>query len=52
VMADDAEALQAHLRGRRQMTVKGTLDYQACDDSVCYLPVAVPFQWTLKVAGQ
>jgi len=52
VMADDAEALRAHLRGGSQMTVKGTLDYQACDDSVCYLPVAVPFQWTLKVAGQ
>ena len=33
-------------------TIDGTLDYQACDDSVCYLPVSVPFQWTLKVAGR
>jgi cytochrome c biogenesis DsbD-like protein len=52
VMADDAEALRAHLRGRNQMTIKGTFDYQACDDSVCYLPAAVPFQWTLRVAGR
>ncbi len=51
VMVDDAEALRAHLGGRRQMIIKGTLDYQACDDSVCYDPAAVPFQWTLRVAG-
>jgi hypothetical protein len=50
VVAGDAEALRAHLRGRTEMTVKGNFDYQACDDAVCYLPASVPFQWTLKVA--
>lgn len=35
-----------------QMTIKGTLDYQACDDRLCYLPTSVPFQWTLRVAGE
>ena len=52
VVAGDADALRAQLRGRTQMTIKGTFDYQACDDSVCYLPASVPFQWTLKVAGR
>jgi hypothetical protein len=51
VVAGDAEALRP-LRGRAQMTIKGTLDYQACDDSVCYEPASVPFQWTLRVAGR
>ena len=30
------------------MTLKGTLDYQACDDRVCYLPESIPLQWTLR----
>jgi hypothetical protein len=34
------------------MTIKGSLDYQACDDRMCYLPASVPFQWTLTVASQ
>jgi DsbC/DsbD-like thiol-disulfide interchange protein len=52
VVAGDATALRAHLHGRNQLTVKGTLDYQACDDRMCYLPASVPFQWTLRVAGE
>jgi DsbC/DsbD-like thiol-disulfide interchange protein len=28
--------------------VKGRLDYQACDDKVCFAPVSVPLTWTLK----
>src|SRR5258706_372248 len=46
-IASDAIALRAHLRGRNQITIRGTLDYQACDDRMCYLPASVPFQWTL-----
>ena len=51
-IASDATALRKHLRGRNQMTIRGTLDYQACDDRMCYLPASVPFQWTLRVAGE
>jgi DsbC/DsbD-like thiol-disulfide interchange protein len=51
-IASDAIALRAHLRGRKQLTIRGTLDYQACDDRMCYLPTSVPFQWTLRVAGE
>ena len=32
------------------MTIKGTLRYQACDDTVCYVPANVPVSWTVKVA--
>jgi hypothetical protein len=33
------------------LTIKGTLLYQACDDTICYLPVKVPLAWTVKLAA-
>ena len=29
------------------VTIKGTLRYQACDDSICYLPQTVAVSWTI-----
>jgi hypothetical protein len=49
-VAGDAEALRVHRRGGPDVAVKGTLDYQACDHRLCYLPASVPFEWTLRVA--
>ena len=31
------------------LTLRGTLDYQACDDRVCYNPVSVPLSWTVTL---
>jgi DsbC/DsbD-like thiol-disulfide interchange protein len=31
------------------LTVKGTVKYQACDESMCYAPITVPVAWTLTV---
>lgn len=31
------------------LTIKGTLRYQACDDTICYLPTKVPLEWTVKL---
>jgi AhpC/TSA family/Disulphide bond corrector protein DsbC len=31
------------------IAVAGTLQYQACDDSICYMPVTVPLTWTLAL---
>jgi len=31
------------------ITIAGELDYQACDDRVCYLPESIPLRWTMKV---
>jgi DsbC/DsbD-like thiol-disulfide interchange protein len=30
------------------LTVTGTLDYQACDDAVCYIPKRVRLTWSIK----
>ena len=45
-------ALTPAVRERARMagatlTVSGSLRYQACDDTLCYPPVAVPLTWTV-----
>jgi hypothetical protein len=52
LVAGHSDAVRAQLRNRTQMIIRATLDYQACDDRLCYLPASVPFQWTLRVAGE
>jgi DsbC/DsbD-like thiol-disulfide interchange protein len=34
---------------RGDVTIKGTVRYQACDDTICYLPKTVPVEWTVTV---
>lgn len=36
-------------RGKDSLTLTGTLEYQACDDRVCFNPVSVPLSWTLGI---
>jgi AhpC/TSA family/Thiol:disulfide interchange protein DsbD, N-terminal len=31
------------------LTITGKLEYQACDKTICYLPVSVPVEWEVKV---
>ncbi len=31
------------------LTIKGTLQYQACDDKVCFLPEKMPVEWTVRL---
>jgi peroxiredoxin len=40
---------QAQLRGRENVTVAGTLEYQACSDTICYPPQSVALSWTLAL---
>ena len=53
-------AYQGHVRLTRELTVppgaqpgtvtlSGTLRYQACDDTMCYIPETLPLAWTLRV---
>ena len=35
------------LKDRSEMTIRGSLAYQACDDSVCFAPQSVPLSWTI-----
>jgi DsbC/DsbD-like thiol-disulfide interchange protein len=39
----------ASARTDSTITIAGALDYQACDDRVCYLPESIPLRWTMKV---
>jgi len=48
VLEGDLKA-QAGLRGRESLTINGTLEYQACDDKLCYNPTSVPLSWTLQL---
>jgi len=32
-----------------ELPVKGTLNYQACTSSVCFPPVSVPVEWTVRL---
>ena len=33
----------------KTFTITGSLDYQACDSKICFLPASVPVQWQLQV---
>ena len=49
VTAGETASAAATLRARSRLTIKGSLNYQACDDSVCYLPQSVPLEWTAGI---
>jgi hypothetical protein len=40
---------QAALKEKESITLSGTLDYQACDDKICYNPASIPVSWTLAL---
>ena len=37
------------LAGKNELVLAGTLDYQACDDKICYNPVSVPLSWQVEL---
>ena len=49
VILEGTPDAQAALRGKDSLTVTGTLDYQACDDKVCFNPASVPLTWTVSL---
>ena len=46
-MIDASRDSEALLKERTSLTVEATLDYQACDDKMCFNPQSVPVSWTL-----
>lgn len=48
VMDASAEA-ESILAERDALTLSGTLDYQACDDAICFLPQSIPVSFTLEI---
>jgi hypothetical protein len=49
VLLEGSPVAQTALRGQTHVTVDATLEYQACDDKICYNPVAVPVEWTVSL---
>jgi hypothetical protein len=49
VMLDPSREGEAVLKGKEHLTISGRLDYQACDDKVCFNPQSVPLTWTIAV---
>ena len=33
----------------KKVTVKGNLEYQACDSKICFLPASVPVEWQIQI---
>ena len=48
VLEGTPQAQQA-LRGKETVTVKGSLEYQACNDRECFNPVSVPLSWMMTL---
>lgn len=48
-MIDPSNEASAALKDRPSLTVAATLDYQACDDKVCFLPQSVPLTWMVAL---
>jgi peroxiredoxin len=49
VVVEGTPPAQAALRGKDTVTLTGTLEYQACDDTICFNPVSVPLSWTMSL---
>jgi len=49
VLIPNAKKLEASLNAAHEVVVEGTLNYQACDDKICYLPASIPLKWTIKI---
>jgi hypothetical protein len=47
VMVDTTRDMEAALRDRTSLTISGTLDYQACNDTICFNPQSIPLSWTV-----
>ena len=49
VEIDPSREAAAALKELKTMAISGTLDYQACDDKVCFNPQSVPLSWTISL---
>jgi peroxiredoxin len=51
LVLEGTPAAQAARREKDSITIEGSLDYQACDDNVCFNPASIPLTWTLGLRG-
>jgi hypothetical protein len=38
------------LAGKSELVIQAVLEYQACDDKICYNPVSLPLTWTVALS--
>ena len=49
IILEGTPQAQAAFRGKTALTLNGSLEYQACDDKICYNPASVPLSWTIDL---
>jgi DsbC/DsbD-like thiol-disulfide interchange protein len=49
MLLEGTQQAQAALQGKQSLTISGSVEYQACDDKVCFNPASVPVTWTLAL---
>ena len=49
LILEGSQDAQAALKGKENVTLTGTLEYQACDDKQCFNPASIPLSWTLAL---
>ena len=49
IYMDGSLEAQGLVRGQDSVTITGTLEYQACDENICYIPTSVPLSWTMEL---
>jgi Thiol:disulfide interchange protein DsbD, N-terminal len=49
VLIDPSPQGLAALKDVSSLTIRGVLNYQACDDKLCFTPQSVPLTWTVSL---
>jgi hypothetical protein len=49
ILIDASPQGQPALKDMTTVTIKGVLNYQACDDKLCFTPQSVPLTWTVTL---
>ena len=49
VAIDASREARPKLASVDSVTITGTLDYQACDEKLCFTPKSVPISYTVKL---
>jgi hypothetical protein len=49
IMIDASRESEALLKDRNRLTIEATLEYQACDDKICFAPQSIPLSWTVDL---
>jgi hypothetical protein len=49
VVPDATAVARKALADKSELVLDGTLEYQACDDKICYNPVSIPLSWRVAL---